>query len=246
MTVDEHALSLSSLECGLLALLAGRAGRVGSIDHIIEALWGDAAPPSARNRVQALVSAIRRASAKAGAAADPMVTCPPGYRLNTDDVCVDLIAFRRLLGSARGLGAAADRIAAIAQYSAALQLWFGEPFHGAPVGRDFEVQAEQIQLQEERLAAIEERIELELELGRHGTVIPELSALVRVYPFRERMRCHLMLALARSGRQAEALATYRAAYRLLTEELGTGPGRQLEAVHHAVLTGAAVHDPVPA
>ena len=154
---------------------------------------------------------------------------------------LDLDRFERLLGEGRELLAAGEAERAAEALRAALALWRGPPLS------DFESEpfahGEIARLEELHLAALEERIEADLALGRHADLVPELEALVREHPLRERLRAQLMLALYRSGRQAEALDAYRQTRRLLADELGLEPGRTLQELERAILRQDAQLDP---
>jgi DNA-binding SARP family transcriptional activator len=168
--------------------------------------------------------------AKAGGEAPGVLrTTPPGYVLAIDPTRVDSNRFRGLLEEASG-AAAFERAARLRR---ALSLWRG------PALADFTyqpfAQREITALEELRLAAIEERVEADLALGRHGQLAAELEALVAEHPFRERVRGQLMVALCRAGRQAEALEVYREARQALVEELGIEPGPGLRQLEQAIL-----------
>ena len=216
----------------LLALLILHAGEVVSADRLIDELWGESPPPTATTALQGLVSTLRKRLEPArvgGEAGAVLRTVPPGYVLATDPTGVDANRFRRLLEEASG-AAAAERSARLRQ---ALSLWRG------PVLAEFTyqpfAQREITALEELRLVAIEERVEADLALGRHGQLVAELEALVAEHPFREGLRGELMVALYRAGRQAEALAVYRDARQALAEELGIEPGPGLRQLEGAIL-----------
>jgi DNA-binding SARP family transcriptional activator len=182
--------------------------------------------------LQGLVSNLRKRlePAKAGGEAPAVLrTTPPGYVLAVDPIRVDANLFRRLLEEASG-AAASERSARLRQ---ALSLWRG------PALADFTyqpfAQREIAALEELRLGAIEERVEADLVLGRHGQLVAELEALAAEHPFRERVRGQLMVALCRAGRQAEALEVYRDARQALVEELGIEPGPGLRQLEQAIL-----------
>jgi DNA-binding SARP family transcriptional activator/tetratricopeptide (TPR) repeat protein len=216
----------------LLALLILHAGEVVPADRLIDELWGENPPPTATTALQGLVSNLRKRlePARAGGAAPAILrTVAPGYVLTIDPARVDANLFRRLLEEARG-AAAAERSARLRR---GLSLWRG------PALADFTYQPfaqhEITALEELRLVAIEERVEADLVLGRHGQLVAELEALVAEHPFRERVRGQLMVALYRAGRQAEALAVYRDARQALVDELGIEPGRGLRQLEQAIL-----------
>jgi peptide/nickel transport system substrate-binding protein len=212
----------------LLAVLVLHAGEVVSTDRLIDAVWGERPPASASNSVHIYVSRLRKLLGN-----DRLETRGHGYRLSVDSEQLDLARFERLLGEGRTLLATGDPAAAAEKLREALALWRGPPltdFASEPFA-----QSEIARLEELRVAAHEERVEADLALGRDAELVPELEALVHEHPLRERLRAQLMLALYRSGRQAEALATYREARRTLHDELGLEPGRRLQELEQAIL-----------
>ena len=213
----------------LLAVLLIYRGEVLSTDRLIDELWADCPPPTAAKTVQGYVSQLRRVLGE-----EAIVTRGHGYRLAVVSDQVDVARFEALVSE--GQTALADGDAANAQQrlGEALALWRGEPL--ADFAYDAFAQAEIARLQESRLAAIEARIDADLALGEHTRLVAELEALVHQHPLRERLIAQLMLALYRSGRQAEALACYRAARKRLVEELGLDPGRDLQELEEAILT----------
>ena len=230
------------LEATLLALLASDAGRVVSTDRLVDGLWEDDPPASARNRVQALVSGLRRTLGPAGEA---IATRPPGYEL-TDPRLVDVNEFERLVGEGRRLARQGEPSAAVMRWTRALGLWRGDAYDGVSANA---VLAEATRLAELRRAVIEESVELRLALGQHAELVPELARLVTADPLRERLRGQLMVALHRAGRQAEALEVYRQGAAVLAEAHGLDPGDDLRRVHRAVLANESppgpATDPAP-
>ena len=214
----------SQKQRALLAFLVLHAGEVVSTDRLLDELWGERPPPTARNALQNYVSQLRKTLG-----ADVLRTRPPGYVLDVEPDAVDAVRFVRLLEGARG--ASAEQRAALLRE--ALALWRGR----ALADLEFEPFAlrEAPRLDELRAAAEEELVAAELELGRHAEVVPRLEELVAANPLRERLHGQLMLALYRSGRQGEALAAYRTARRRLVEELGIEPGPSLRALEAAIL-----------
>jgi DNA-binding SARP family transcriptional activator len=208
----------------LLALLLLHANEVVSTDDLIDRLWGAQPPPTVAKVLQVQVWRLRKALGR-----DRLSTRPPGYVLLVESEELDLARFERLLGEALGAepGTAAEKL------REALALWRGAPL-GDLTYESF-VSAEVARLEELREVALEERIEADLALGRHAQLVPELEALVDEHPLRERLRGQLMLALYRSGRQADALEAYRGARRLLVEELGLEPGPALQGLERAIL-----------
>jgi DNA-binding SARP family transcriptional activator len=220
----------------LLALLVLHAGEVVSADRLVDELWGEAPPATANTVVQGLVSRLRKMlepGRNRGETPTVLQTAATGYRLSIEPGSVDANRFKRLLDQARG-AAAPVRSALLAE---ALGLWRG------PALADFTyepfAQRAITALEELRVAALEDRIEADLALGRNAELVPEVELLIGTHPFRERLRGQLMVALYRAGRQADALEAYRDAYRVLAEELGIEPGAGLRALERAILK----HDP---
>ncbi|WP_328968106.1 AfsR/SARP family transcriptional regulator [Streptomyces sp. NBC_00239] len=219
----------------ILAALLLEANRVVSTDHLVDLIWDDEPPDTARTQVQICVSRLRKLFA--GARLDTAITTrPPGYVLTTGADSVDSTLFARQVAEARALGKAGRPADAVEQLRAAEALWQGDCLGGV-TGETLRSKA--LQLDEERLTAIETRIQLELDLGRHHQLVGEIQLLVREHALRERLRGQLMLALYRSGRQAEALESYRAGRELLVEELGLEPGEELRRLESAILSGEA-------
>ena len=208
----------------LFAVLLLRANEPVSSDRLIDALWPGRAPPTAAKTIQVYVSRLRKELGEGR-----LVTRAPGYLLRVDPGELDLDRFERLLGEAR----TDEPETAARKLRGALALWRG-PALGDLAYEPF-AQPEIARLEELRLVALEQRIEADLACGRHRELIGELEALVFEHPLRERLRCHLMVALYRSGRQAEALAAYRAARHALSEELGLEPGGELRQLEQAIL-----------
>jgi predicted ATPase/DNA-binding SARP family transcriptional activator len=216
----------------LLAVLLLHANGVVPRERLIDELWGERPPATAAKVVQAYVSQLRRRLGR-----DAIATRGPGYLLRVDEDAVDATRFRRLVAEGRRLATSAEQEPAAHAYRAALALWRGPAL--ADVVVESFARNEIERLEEERLGALGDRIDCELALGRHEDVIPELETLVREHPLRERLRAQLMLALYRSGRQADALAAYQQARRTLAEELGLEPGGELQELERAILN----HDP---
>lgn len=214
----------------LLAVLALQVGRPVPAEQLVGALWGDDPPPAVKNALQGLVSKLRRALGSG----ELVSLRSGGYVLDLPPEAIDLHRFDRLVADAR---AASDPIEVIALLTEAEGLWRGhalaefayEDFATIPAAR----------LEELRLAATEERLGAELARGRHSAVTVELEAAVATHPLRERLRGLLMLALYRSGRQADALRVFQEGRAILAEELGLEPGPELRRLEAAVLA----HDP---
>ncbi len=213
----------------LLALLALHAGEALSSDRLIDELWGEQPPETATKIVQVYVSQLRKALGREGV----LVTRPPGYLLRLEPGALDLHRFERLVAEARH----AEPALAAAKLREALSLWRGSPL--ADFAYESFAQGEIARLEELRLAALEDQVEADLVLGRAAEVISQLESLVAAHPLREQPRGQLMLALYRTGRQAEALEVYRQGRRLLDEELGLEPGEALQQLERAILQ----HDP---
>ena len=214
----------------LLAVLLLHAGEAVSTDRLMDHLWGERQPAAGTTALRVRVSQLRKAL---GAGGDALVTRPPGYALVVDPDRYDLRRFERGLDEAERALRAGDAEAAREAAEAALALWRGAPlvdFAYAPFA-----QPAIVRLEELRATALELRVEAELALGRHGRMVAELQALVAENPLRERLWGQLMLALYREGRQAEALATYRAARERLVGEIGIEPGPALQALEARIL-----------
>jgi YVTN family beta-propeller protein len=225
----------------LLALLLLRANEVVPVDDIVEDLWGAEPPASATKSVHALISKLRR-RLEGEAAGEPnrdtgengvLLTRPHGYLLTVADGELDLHRFQSLMEEGHGALTAGDAAEAAHRFREALALWRGPPL--AEFAYDSFAQVEIARLEELRLSGVEERIEADLALGRHRELIPELEALLAKNPLRERLRGQLMLALYRSGRQAQALDAYRRARRTLVDELGIEPSPALQRLEQAIL-----------
>jgi DNA-binding SARP family transcriptional activator len=193
---------------------------------VVDALWGEAPPASAPLRAHALVTQLGRCLHRAGTAGDCLRVEPRGYRLLVAGE-PDLRGFDRLVTDARQRAATRDFAGAESAYGRALALWRGPAL--ADVTAPF-AEFEAARLEEQRLTVVEERVDVELRLGRHERLAPELTRLVRRHPLRERMCGQLMLALYRCGRAGEALAAYRG----LCEHVGSEPGQRLRQLYRAI------------
>src|SRR5919197_2097966 len=204
----------------LLAVLLLHANEVVSQDRLIDALWEERPPETAQKALQVYVSQLRKTLGR-----DRVLTKAPGYLLSVKEGELDLDRFRALVETG--------------ELEKALALWRGPPLADFAY-REF-AQGEIARLEELRLACLEGRIEGDVADGRHAELVGELEALVKKHPLREGLRAQLMLALYRSGRQAEALDAYQDARRALVDELGIEPGRQLRDLHQQILN----QDPAP-
>jgi DNA-binding SARP family transcriptional activator len=220
----------------LLAILLLHANEVVSSDRLIDDLWGAETPKTAAKSLQVHVSKLRKVlepARKRGEGRQILVTRAPGYVLELDPDQLDLERFRRLAAEGREALASGNPENAAVKLGESLALWRGDPL--ADLTYASFAQGEISRLEEMRLAALEDRIDADLACGRHAELIGELERLVAEEPLRERPRGQLMLALYRSGRQAEALEVYRDARRALVEELGIEPGKPLQDLHGALL-----------
>ena len=212
----------------VLAVLLVHANEPVGTDRLVSESWGETAPATATKTAQVYVSRLRRALGN-----DTLTTTPGGYLLHVPQGALDTDELDELRARARE----ADPREAGRLLRQGLALWRGPPY--ADLRYEAALQTEITRLEELRLTTLEERIEADLAGGEASQLVPELEALVREHPHRERLRGFLMLALYRSGRQAEALETYRAGRQLLDSELGLEPGPELRELERAILA----HDP---
>jgi DNA-binding SARP family transcriptional activator len=215
----------------ILGALLLDANRVVSGDWLIEAIWDGDPPSTARSQVQNCVSALRGIFRRLGVP-NPIVTSPPGYLMRVPDHLLDIGVFGQSVARAAAAERAERLEEAVDLLREALALWRG-PVLGGEVSRPLRGRA--ARLDEERLGVLEERIDLDLRLGRHRRLVGEVSGLVEEYPLRERLRGLLMLALYRCGRPAEALAVYRAGRAVKVANVGLEPGKELKRLHAAIL-----------
>jgi DNA-binding SARP family transcriptional activator/tetratricopeptide (TPR) repeat protein len=239
---DEPGAVLAARLRTLLAVLLWRANQPVPADEITELVWDDAPPSGAREAIRALVMRLRRLDTRIAAR---IVTRAPGYGIEVSADELDASRFEALTQQA-GAAARRGRWPQAAQAgAAALGLWRGAPLADIPsqLLRDRWVP----HLEQLRVQALDWRIEADLHEGRHQQLIPELQDLTARYPLREHFHGQLMLALVRSGRQAEALAAYQHVRSTLVSELGTGPGRELQTLHQRILRAdRALRAPQPA
>jgi DNA-binding SARP family transcriptional activator/class 3 adenylate cyclase/pimeloyl-ACP methyl ester carboxylesterase len=212
----------------LLALLLLNPGRTMPVAKLVDELWGGDPPATARKAVQIHVSRLRKLLPDG-----TLQTHALGYRLEVEPERVDLYRFERLQADARLALEQGRRADAAGTLRAALALWRGSPlaeFQSEPFAR-----LEGARLEELRLATLEQRVDADLELGRHADLVGELEALVARHPLRERLLAQLMLALYRSGRHADALAAFRERRRVLSDELGIEPSQMLRELELRIL-----------
>ncbi len=229
----------------LLGMLLLHANEAVSSDHLIDELWPGEGLAEGSKALQVAVSRLR----KALGAGELIVTRPPGYELQVEPERLDMRRFEAQLADGRRLLADGDAEAAAKELTDALGIWRGEPL--ADLAYESFCQSEISRLEELRIAALEDRVAADLELGRHAELIAELRDLVAGQPLRERLQAQLIRALYRSGRQAEALEAYGAARAALVEGLGIEPGRDLQQLQEAILQqdpaldGPAGEEPAP-
>lgn len=230
LQIDNTVISISSArQRVMLAMLLMSANHVVTVDKLIDAVWGEQPPSSARGQVQICISALRRLLQ----GAELIETTPTGYVIRLDRSQLDYLVFDDVLAAGRAEVAAGRLDEAIDYFDRAVELWRGPPLADVH-GRAAETVAQR--LEERRIMTVEDRIEIRLSLGAHRELVDELVGLTTEHPLRERLWGFLMLALYRSGRQAEALSAYRAARKSLVDELGIEPGEQLRHLEHAILS----------
>ena len=224
-----------SRQRALLALLLVHANETLTTDRLIDELWGERPPAKAAKTVQMQLSRLRKALAgEAGnGSAGVVVTRERGYELVLDSERLDAQRFERLAAEGRSELAADRPGRAVAALEGALSLWRGAPL--AELAYEPFAQREIARLDDLRATALEALIEAKLALGGHAEVVAQLEALIGEYPYRERPRAQLMLALYRSERQADALQAYQDARRTLVDELGIEPGERLRELERAIL-----------
>jgi DNA-binding SARP family transcriptional activator len=236
-------LELGTRQQSLLGTLLLSANKVVSVDRLIDELWGDTPPETATNTLQVHVSQLRKLL-EHGAPDAPRVlqTRPPGYAAILGEEQLDLCHFESSLVDGREAVLAGEFERAAELLRGALAIWRGPCLSG--VNLHGSAQATVTSLEELKLAAHEDLIAVEMSLGHHVALVPELDLLVAEHPYRESLRGHLMLALYRSGRQADALDAFRRARETLVEELGIEPSRNLLRLEQAILQQDAALDHV--
>jgi DNA-binding SARP family transcriptional activator len=222
---------LAAQQRTILAGLLLYNNRVVSIDRIAWFLWGEDLPPSAVPTIRTYVMRLRRTLGEQ--IAERIITKAPGYMISVNPDESDLAMFFHLHGRATELAAAGRIAEASAALSSALSLWRDTPLLDvpSPTLRDIEVPP----LLELRMQTLEWWIDLELQLGRHSHLVPELSHLVRAHPLRESLTAQLMLALHGAGRQSDALAAFLHIRKMLIDQLGSEPGEELRHAQRLIL-----------
>ncbi|HEX6682922.1 MAG TPA: BTAD domain-containing putative transcriptional regulator, partial [Candidatus Limnocylindrales bacterium] len=229
LRVDGAEVDLAPMPQRLLGLLLAKRGQSVKVDTMIDALWEHDPPRTARKTVRIYVYRLRALIGDESR----IVRADSGYRLNLKPEELDAARFEQLTTQAAQARSRGDLEAALCLLDKALGLWRGPAFDG--LDRVAEVSTLVSWLDERRLTAFEDRVDIELELGRHAEAIGPLTRAVAENPYRERLRGQLMRALHRSGRQAEALDAYRQVRQLLATEMGMEPHEELQAIHREVL-----------
>ena len=231
VVVQEHPVSVvAGRQRVLLASLLLRANEIVPIDELIDRLWGARPPRNARPTVQTYVQRLRQTLG----APERVVTAPTGYQVVVGPGELDLARFREQAARARAAPDLAERSELL---QGALAQWRGRPLVDVP-SESLQTQAVP-HLEAERLEVLEWSFDVGLRLGRHAELIRPLRLVNQEHPLRERFAAQLMLALYRSGRQAEAFGVFQDVRRALAEQLGVDPGEDLRALHQAILTGDA-------
>ncbi|WP_415947310.1 BTAD domain-containing putative transcriptional regulator [Streptomyces sp. KLOTTS4A1] len=224
----------------ILSLLALNPGHVVPVDLLVDVVWGSRPPATARTQVAICIAALRKTLRNEGVTEDVIVTAHPGYRLD-DSVCaLDWVEFTEAVAEAEECARQGRLPEAAHRYAQAFLMWRGPALAGV-AGQPIEDEA--ARLEERRLTAFDGSTEVQLSLGNHQEIVSELTGAVRDYPLRERTLGHLMLALHRSGRRAEALDTYRGVRKQFIDELGIEPGPELQSLHDAMLRDDPSLDP---
>lgn len=249
LTAHEHGVSVvpsAAKPRQILALLALQADHVVTVPTLMTEIWGERIPRSASTTLQTYILQLRRkiTAALAGEptrdAKDVLVTQFGGYLLRVQPGGVDVQEFERLVLDGRAAFDAGDYLTASRQLSRALALWQGPALVDVRAGSILELEV--LRLEENRMAALERRIDADLRLGRHAEVVPELRVLTARHPMHERFCAQLMLALHRSGGSWRALEAYQRLRGALVTELGLEPSASLQQLHQAVLSGDMVAD----
>ncbi|ARF76259.1 BTAD domain-containing putative transcriptional regulator [Kitasatospora albolonga] len=242
LTAMEHGVSVvptAGKPRQILALLALQADRVVTVPTLMEEIWGEEIPRSAATTLQTYILQLRRklATALAGdphrQAKEVLVTQHGGYLLQVQPGRVDAQEFTRLAASGRDAHEAGDYRSASALLRQAMELWQGPALVDVRVGSVLELEV--LGLEEDRMAALERRIDADLHLGRHREIVPELRVLVAKNPMHENFCAHLMTAQHRAGSSWRALESYQRLRTTLIDELGLEPSPRLQRLHQAVL-----------
>jgi len=238
---DSDIVISAGKQRAVLAALLARANHVVSFDELASAVWEGAPPPTARVTLRNYVKELRRLLGPA--AQDRIVTRDPGYLARFSEDEVDILRFGALCRRGGALVRTGEWRAAAAVLAEALALWRGDPLADIPATALHRATASW--LEQQRLQALEWRVDADLHLGNHGGLVVELRDLTGRHPLHERFHAQLMLALCRGGRAAEALDAYESARSVLSDTLGADPGPELRRLHEGILRGdAALWSPV--
>jgi DNA-binding SARP family transcriptional activator len=235
-TWDGRPLNLGgSKQQMVLALLVLEANTVVSVDRLLEWVWQEDAEPRNAATLQVYMSNLRRlfTTASEQLGRPLIVTRRPGYELQLEEDESDLLLFESLRREGERASESGSHATSVIAFRAALKLWRGEPLSGLPIDAIHAGVTTRLQLT--RVTVMEQTAEAELAVGRHREILGELQTWVSEHPLDERLRGHLMLALYRCGRQADALSVYREGRELLVEELGIDPSRELRELESRIL-----------
>jgi DNA-binding SARP family transcriptional activator len=237
--VANTRVTIASLrQRAVLAMLLLNNGHIVSVDRLIESVWSDSQPPTARTQIHICISHLRRLLSRVGVTST-IETATPGYCLHLGDASLDVIEFEDLLRMARWHADTGHWVRAAEVFDESLRLWRGNVLsgiEGPPIRRAA------LRLDERRTAALEEGIDAKIKADLRTGLISELIELVAEHPFREHFQAQLVLALCREGRKADALRAFTAARRRFVEELGLEPSERFRSLEQAILSGQL--DPV--
>jgi DNA-binding SARP family transcriptional activator len=227
--VDNKSVSISApRQKTVLALLLAECGKVVSVERLVDALWPEGPPPTARSQIQITISALRRLIG-----GDVILTRAPGYLIEVPAETIDLNRFESLAADAAIAAEDGQLDYAVRLLRSALAIWSGQALEGA---RGDVTSAIAARINERRIYILQKRIRWELQLGRHSELVGELREYVAGDPLNEGFRGWLALALYRAGRQSDALHVLRDGRKLLADEMGLDPGGELRRLEHAILT----------
>lgn len=242
LTARENGISVvptASKPRQILALLALQSDHVVTVPTLMEEIWGEDIPRSAATTLQTYILQLRRKLAAAldgdptRQAKDVLVTQHGGYLLQVQPGQVDAQEFEQLTASGRAAHQAGDHSAASGLLGRALKMWEGAALVDVRAGNVLELEV--LRLEEDRMSALEQRIDADLHLGRHAEVVPELRVLVAKHPMHENFCAQLMAALHRSGSSWRALEAYQRLRGTLIDEIGLEPSPRMQRLHQAVL-----------